>query len=411
MQEWEPILCGEHAILAINILKEIETRILKELDNEPRLELAHGIAGQLIFLSEYDSNHDALQNEIEKFLDKISEQTSFTGGLMTGLSGLGFALKIINDKQHHMEHTFFDDIYHYVRRFAMTHIQPGDYDYMHGFLGECYFLLEEDNSTDNLELFQAAIKNLEKLSCKRSNGITWTNKLDARGFNPNVTDVSPLPEMYNLGLAHGMPGIIYILKCLSLRYPELMLSPMIDDALSFLISEEAKEDKRANGRYYKAYASPYGDIHKGLTLAWCYSDLGISMIYFKLSEISGNKELFDRAIKIASFCAVKRIEDTPVETSGLCHGAAGIAHLFNKIYNITKDPIFKTASVYWFDVLFKKFIIHQNGSSLIHSISKRHNGESYNVDNGFLDGLAGIGLSIHTAIGSRTPQWDRILLL
>lgn len=407
----QQLLEEENASKAKFFLNEIERKISLQFKISGDLGLVQGVAGQLLFLSQLDVPFDFINSKVEKLLSAITEEKDLNGALVKGLSGIGFVLKIVNEKFSILDDDFFKKLYGYVRKFAKFDIVRSNYDLLYGYIGECLFLLEEKNNNKSLKIFSSAIENLSRISYKNKYGISWINPIDLWRFYPNADQLKELPDCCNLGVAHGSPGIIFVLSKLSIQYPELRLNGLIDEALEFLIHQESEEDYVQNGFYYRGYSGDAGKINRGHLLAWCYSDLGISIIYFKLWEITGKIEFYNRANKIATKCSQRNIEDTPINSSGLCHGVAGIAHMFNKIFKITNQLDYKNAANYWFSILFKICLRSDSKNQYITFLTSDDHEPKYTDDNGFLEGLSGIGLAIHAAISNTSPSWDKVLLL
>lgn len=84
-------------------------------------------------------------------------------------------------------------------------------------------------------------------------------------------------------------------------------------------------------------------------LAWCYGDLGIGMALYLAGKTTNNINWESKALEVLLRTTKRRTDDlTLVVDAGLCHGAVGIAHIYNRMYGYTKNIIFKEASDYWF---------------------------------------------------------------
>lgn len=77
--------------------------------------------------------------------------------------------------------------------------------------------------------------------------------------------------------------------------------------------------------------------------------------------------------------------------AGLCHGSAGLAHIFNRHWQATGERVFADAARRWFGRTLAR-IDHVSGG-------------------GFLSGRAGVALALLHAASAREPTWDRVLLL
>jgi hypothetical protein len=99
-----------------------------------------------------------------------------------------------------------------------------------------------------------------------------------------------------------------------------------------------------------------------------------------------------------------------VVDAGICHGAAGAAHLFNRLYQATGDPAFRDAALFWID----RILAHRKPGTGVGGYEMWTVGEntelSWNPDPGFLTGSSGVGLVLLAAASAVEPEWDRVLL-
>jgi lantibiotic biosynthesis protein len=85
-----------------------------------------------------------------------------------------------------------------------------------------------------------------------------------------------------------------------------------------------------------------------------------------------------------------------VNEPGLCHGAAGLMHIFNRIYQATGQSVFRDAALRWLDDTL--------------ALCDFPAGNRWQESCGLLNGAAGIALALLAVVGDREPRWDRILL-
>lgn len=91
--------------------------------------------------------------------------------------------------------------------------------------------------------------------------------------------------------------------------------------------------------------------------------------------------------------------------AGFCHGYVGVAHIFNRVYQLTKIVKFKDAASFWYKetLSFAKF---NNGYA---GYMTYKNG--WQLELGLIQGFAGIGLSLISVTSSQASKWDECLLL
>jgi hypothetical protein len=117
------------------------------------------------------------------------------------------------------------------------------------------------------------------------------------------------------------------------------------------------------------------------------------------------------ALEIARRTAAHPPDQAGVRDAGLCHGAAGLAHLFNRMYQATGEARLAAAARFWFERTLDMRRPGRGiaGYSAYHPREKESS--SWNDDPGLLSGAAGIALSMMSAITPIVPSWDRMLLV
>jgi len=145
-------------------------------------------------------------------------------------------------------------------------------------------------------------------------------------------------------------------------------------------------------------------------LGWCYGDLGIAMALWQAGIALRNEIWKNKALEVLLFAAEKRrdLRKNFVNDAGLCHGSAGIGHVFYRVWWNTKIPEFKNAANYWFEQTIKMSIFADGLAGY-----KMWYGEEKGWANsyGLLEGIAGIGLALLMYYYEVEPTWDECLLL
>ena len=102
------------------------------------------------------------------------------------------------------------------------------------------------------------------------------------------------------------------------------------------------------------------------------------------------------------------IDEAAVLDTGLCHGAAGAAHLFNRLWQATDDDAFARAAMRWFErTLEMRSALPLAGFP---GRALTDNVERWLPDGSLLNGAAGTGLVLHALITDAEPTWDRMIL-
>jgi lantibiotic biosynthesis protein len=103
--------------------------------------------------------------------------------------------------------------------------------------------------------------------------------------------------------------------------------------------------------------------------------------------------------------------DPGVVDAGLCHGAAGLAHIFNRMAQATGDERLAEAARVWFQ---RTLEFRQDGQGIGGFLAWAPEADgkpAWKGNPGLLTGTAGIALALLAASCPHEPQWDRVLLL
>jgi hypothetical protein len=242
---------------------------------------------------------------------------------------------------------------------------PGDYDLMNGLVGLAVYFLERGDAAGAREGLRRIVGHLDAMA-ERADGITWHTP--ARLLPPH--QVTEYPNGYhNCGLAHGVPGVIAVLARIARRPDSPPAAAVLrDGAIRWLVA------RRLGDLGYPATV----EAAKPTRLAWCYGDAGVTIALHSAGVL-------DLAPAIRRWMAR---EDTGVEDAGLCHGAIGLAHIANRLYQATGEADYRDYARRWID---RGLALHRAG------------------DPDVLTGSAGVGLGLMAALGVE-PGWDRLLL-
>ena len=223
---------------------------------------------------------------------------------------------------------------------------------------------------------------------------------------------TPSERGYHLGVAHGLPGVIALLAQLR---PFDMASGIVDrilePAVHYLLSTARKSGKgpRFPSSLELAWPMPRSPVRPGL--AWCWGDLGIAATLALAGRVVREDTWMNEAVRIALRAARMSIPASDVLDMALCHGAAGIALIFNRFFQTTGNEVFQDASQRWYNRLLNSRRPEFRGGYATLLPSDGPHGKVWAVNPGFLSGLAGIGLSLCAACTETAPSWDRLMLL
>jgi lantibiotic modifying enzyme len=210
---------------------------------------------------------------------------------------------------------------------------------------------------------------------------------------------------YNLGMAHGMGSIIgFLLKLIEYQKYGIFAKELLLKIILFYKNNTNPSTYRS---VFAPWISPDSDSKIESSLAWCYGDLGISLVLYKAGVLLNDIELTNLALNslVKSGYRKDKTFDN-INDACFCHGTSGICHIYNRMYQQTNLTVFKDLAIYWLEETLKmgQKAGQFAGFQFIHT-------ENDILNFSLLNGLSGVGLSLLSIIDSTEPKWDECIML
>jgi hypothetical protein len=325
-----------------------------------------------------------LEDRIEKVSDAVAE-AALPATLFGGLAGIGwlrahFALDDESDAE--LEDLIAD---------ALRRGWTGDFDLIGGLVGIGVYALERRARGSTTDLLDTVVDRLAERAQPAAIGACW--KTEARFLTPELRTDYP-DGWYNLGLAHGIPGVIALLGAAA-RAGVPHARPLLDRAVDFLLAQQLSGGGFASSCDHRC----------ATRAAWCYGDPGVAIALLSAARDAGEPAWERHALALARLAANRPAEQCGVEDASLCHGTAGLAHIYHRFYLATGEAVFRDAAVAWLERTLADRVPGVGIGGY-----RYWTGDAW-VDNGtLLVGAAGIGLVLLAASTTIEPTWDRLLL-
>ncbi len=371
------------------------------------VNLMGGDAGVSLFLSYYakyskkDEYAEKSINIVSDIFDEISDGYSYPT-FAGGLAGIGWLIEFLaqNDFLEVNTNETIGDLDEHLYSIMIKEMKQNKFDYLHASGGIALYFLKRDSLLDRNKYISEFVDLLALSSIKKENHNKWISSIFV-GYDKEE-------DVYNLSMSHGIASIISILLKIYLKgINKDKVFELLKGAINYLLINQL--DITDNISYFPDSVSLIDTKGHSTRLAWCYGDLGISVALWNASIALNDKALEQKAIEILLHSAKrKNLTENYVMDACLCHGTTGIAHIFNRMFINTGISEFEEASEYWFNETLKmaKF---EDGLAGFKSWRTEERG--WKNDYGFLEGIAGIGLALISAISDIEPSWDECLLL
>jgi hypothetical protein len=290
----------------------------------------------------------------------------------------------------------------------LSHMETSTpYDLISGLVGLGVYFLERLPRKSAVEGTRAVFDRLEKMSQRMETGISWHTGPE---LLPDWQREECPNGYYNLGVAHGVPGVIHFVTevWVSNIVERERCYRLLDGAIKWLIAQQ-----RSSGPLSRFGSWVYsGGKSSESRMAWCYGDLGILSVLSQVSSRTGRSDWQMVAEELLNHCLAWPDDKTGIQDAPLCHGAAGVAHIFNRLYQTSHDRRCLEAALLWYErtLAFRKVGTGVGGFS---TLSRAGVGGAavWQARPAFLDGALGIALALLAAVAPIEPCWDRLLLL
>jgi hypothetical protein len=407
---WQPILTGEDAVrtaAAVDAIAEALAGWPAFSGDDPfGISLATGEAGLALFFSYLDQARpgagydDLVAGRLERAIDRLA--ASFhRPGLYQGFTGVAWTIEHLRDREDP------DDPNEEIDRAVLDLLArtpwDDDYDLTRGLAGLGAYALERWPGPLATACLARTCERLEELAVPQEIGLAWPSSV----LDLHPTERSRFPHgMINLGVAHGVPGVLPVLaQAVALGAAPERARGLLRGAVAWMLSR-----KLPGGDAVFPDAWGPGAEVRPVRPGWCYGDPGIALALWVTARAAGEPSWEAEALGIAR-AAARRPPEAGVHDACLCHGAAGLGHLFNRLYQGTGDPGLLAAARAW---MRRALDLWQPGRGVGGFVTWGPDaaGEmGWRDDPGLLTGAAGVALALLAAVTPLEPAWDRFLLL
>lgn len=399
---WEPLLDGESGRGARAIVAEIADAIDADEWDPGAASLAGGAAGIALFYAYLALVTGEVRHKrsARRHLNRAirSAGSGMGPSLISGFAGVAWAVE-------HVSHVLgFDDHDHgasvdpaLVRVLSRAGAEL-HYELFYGTAGLAVCSLERLPRRSARNGLRLVVEQLER-AVERANGrATWFTPPDRL----HEDERAEAPEgYYNVGVAHGVPGVLAPLAgAVAADVAADRARPLLDEAVAWILAQQLDVEE---GGGFPAWI-PKGGKPALTRRAWCYGAPGVAGALSAAGQTLDVDEWRRCAVAVAARAAVSPEVAAEVVDAGLCHGAAGLAQVFNRIHQATDDPTLRSSALAWLE---RTLEMHKPGSGVAGYAALTLDG--WVAEPGFLTGAAGIGLALLAATSDIEPCWDRVL--
>jgi len=410
--EWKPLLQGDLAEQASQSVQEIAAALESSVPTEGgrSSSIAGGQSGEALFYT-YLALHtgdEAAAERAAQLVEQAAEALAvqpLPPNLYTGFAGVAWTMEHLRGRLFEDDGDEDDPVEEIDEALAIPLRRSpwlGDYDLITGLVGLAVYALERLPRPAAVSLLTSIVDRLSERADISEEGAAWFTRPEdlpewQREYHPRGN--------YNLGVAHGLPAVVAVLAGAAAAGIE-KAGPLLHDSARFLLAR--RQDPSVGSSFSTAYA-PW-EPPSGSRLAWCYGDPGVAAALLAAARAAGEPAWERAALEIALAAAERTGPATGIRDAGICHGAAGLGHLFNRMYHTTGEKRLGEAARFWFE---RALAFREPGQGIggyrSWGVLGGPDELGWRDDSGFLEGTAGVGLALLGAVSEVEPAWDRIL--
>ncbi len=277
------------------------------------------------------------------------------------------------------------------------------FDMMDGLAGLGLYALERLPRPLARRTVERVVGLLEARAQRDAHGVYW--RCAVHQLQPSTRRSYPQGFVMP-GVAHGVAGAIGFLAaaCEAGVVAPARLRPLVTAAVAWLRAQQADEGRFSFELVPGKPVLPARD-------AWCHGAPGIPAMLWRAGRAFAEPGWSAQALTTARATAAHAPEDTGAGDAGLCHGAAGLAHMFNRLYQASGDELLGASARAWCERTLAMRTPGQGHGGFLAFEPGRDAAHPWQVDPGLLLGSAGVALALLAACSDVEPRWDRLLLL
>lgn len=219
-----------------------------------------------------------------------------------------------------------------------------------------------------------------------------------------------LPDLIDLGIPHGYASWLLLLaETARLGIHSELCLKMMDNL--FLYYRPFVDKVHPGDSFFPMFTLKGTDKPVHSRLGWCYGD--VSCLYALLAYSEAKDDIYLQGKLLDMFVEVanrKDMERYSVFDAGICHGTAGLSYIFNILYHKYDIKAFKDAMDFWMQQTLE-FSRYETGYAGYLKCYRRDGKYVYSNEYGFLEGIAGIGLSMLSYCNPELSTWGELILV
>jgi lantibiotic biosynthesis protein len=284
---------------------------------------------------------------------------------------------------------------------------PAPHDLVEGVTGLGVYALQRYPRHGRMECLSRIVERLHESARQDEDGFYW--RTPPSEIHEEWRREYPTGRV-DLGVAHGAAGAIGILGAICGGGVEQSVArPLLEGAVGWLLAHAIDSEA---GPTFPLWVAPSFQPYQA-RCAWCYGDPGMAATLLVAARGLGDADWEREAVALACRAAERPESETGVVNACFCHGAAGLAHLYNRIYQATGEEKLRQAAVHWVERTLDFYRrARGTGSDWVQGSWDPAQPTQWTWTGvELVEGAAGVALVLLAAATSLEPRWDRMFLV
>jgi lantibiotic modifying enzyme len=403
---WHPLLSGALKDRALHLAGTF-TKTLRPTPAAGHRDasLASGSAGLAVCSAQLARTRsdpraaDAALTRLEEAVGVLATEP-LTSSLYSGFTGIAWAVELVDRLLGTEGEDRNGDIDDALTRLLQRYPEHASYDLINGLTGLGVYALARWPRPGATQCLLGVVEQLDRRARHDRDGVYWWTPPSWHGLRRERFK----PRGVDLGVAHGIAGVIpFLARVHRIGLAKQTVRPLLDGAVRWLLAHRVDTASGPTVPYLVADGVEPGPARS----AWCYGDPGVAVALLLAACDAGEPAWAAAATGLAVRAATRPPDQTGIVDAGLCHGSAGLAHLFNRMYQMTAEQTLADAARFWVERTLELCSSAAPGRAETPTDAAR----SACKGRGLLEGTAGVALAMEAASTAVEPVWDQMLLV
>jgi hypothetical protein len=281
-------------------------------------------------------SRSCVEARIDRLVSAL-EREQLEARLYGGLTGIGWELSHLLRRGWRVDPSALSCIDEVMLAHVRTTPWVRDYDLIYGLVGFGVYALGGAGRPGVAEILAEVVARLAEMASDTGAGLAWHSP---EQFLATLPEEQRLAPPLNVGLAHGVAGVVGLLARVVMRNPaDACAAALLVGATRWLMS--VRDPECGAFPAWSANARPV------LAPAWCYGSPGIAPALWAAASALGDASLLAQARAVAVRGHDRALATGEEYELGFCHGLAGAGHVLGRFFQATGDESAREASVFY----------------------------------------------------------------